>query len=248
MSNFIHPTAIVEENVSLGSNNFIGPFCRISGRVEIGNNNYFDSYVSIGSPPQDDMLTLSNHLSYLNGKNIFGHDDSIVRIGSGNFFREFVTVHSPLLSLTAIGNDCYFMTHSHIPHDAIIHNRVKLANSTQLGGFTVIQSDAYLGLATTVLQFSVIGGMAMVGMNSTVSRNIYPGSLVAGSPAKTVGPNLIKLNRYFGSSEWWQNLKDGIPDVEIPPNFTTILEEFEELKRNTSQRKIDLEKFRSNFK
>ena len=143
MSNTIHPTALIEGHVELGSNNFIGPYCRISGPIEIGNNNYFDSFVSIGSPPQDDMFTLKNHLSFLAGKNIFTNEDSLIRIGSGNFFREFVTVHKPIMSLTAIGDECYFMTQAHIPHDALIHNRVKVANSTQLGGFAVVQSECH---------------------------------------------------------------------------------------------------------
>jgi len=248
MSNTIHPTALIEGHVELGSNNFIGPYCRISGPIEIGNNNYFDSFVSIGSPPQDDMFTLKNHLSFLAGKNIFTNEDSLIRIGSGNFFREFVTVHKPIMSLTAIGDECYFMTQAHIPHDALIHNRVKVANSTQLGGFAVVQSDSYLGLGSTVLQFSVIGGMTMIGMNSSVSRHVFPGSLVAGSPAKTIGPNFTKLNRYFGNSRWWQALRDGETDTEIPEEFNTLLTEFHDLKKVNNERKIDFESKRNLFR
>ena len=248
VSNFIHPTAIVEDNVVIGSNNFIGPYCHISGPVVIGDNNYFDSFVSIGSPPQDDMLTLENHISYLQGTNIFTGGETLIRIGSRNFFREYVTVHKPILSLTEVGNDCYFMTQSHVPHDALIHDRVKVANSTQIGGFSVIQSDAYLGLASTILQFSVIGAMTMIGMNSSVSRHIFPGSMVAGSPAKTVGANFVKLNRYFGEGRWWQDARDGNSNESIPPEFLSILSEYGHLRTMNAQRKTDFESMRKVFK
>lgn len=248
MSNFIHSTALVDDDVIIGSNNYIGPFCRISGPVEMGDDNYLDSFVSIGSPPQDDMFDINLHLSYLRGFNKFAEVSPLIRIGSRNFFREFVTIHKPILSLTEIGNDCYFMTQVHIPHDALIKNRVKFANSTHLGGFSVVQSDAYLGLSSTVLQFSVIGGMSMIGMNSSVSRNIYPGSLVAGSPAKTVGPNIIKLNKYFGNSNWWVNLNDGLASELAPDDFISVIQEFEELKSFNSQRKKVFEALRSNYR
>lgn len=248
MSNIIHPTAIIEGRVELGSNNFIGPFCRISGPVEIGDNNYFDSFVSIGSPPQDDMFSLENHLSFLSGKSEFTNEDSLICIGSGNFFREFVTVHKPILTLTSIGDGNYFMTQAHVPHDALIHNRVKFANSAQLGGFSIVQSDAYLGLGSTILQFSVIGGMSMIGMNSAVSRHVFPGSLMAGSPAKTISPNFTKLNRYFGHSGWWQAVRDGVSGPETPQEFNSIVNEFNEMASMNSDRKIQFEAKRNDFR
>jgi len=194
------------------------------------------------------MFNLEDHHSFLQGTNVFTKGDTLIRIGSRNFFREYVTVHKPILSKTSIGDDCYFMTQSHVPHDALIHDRVKVANSTQIGGFSVVQSDAYLGLSSTVLQFSVIGGLSMIGMNSSISRNIFPGSLVAGSPAKTIGPNFIKLNRYFGRSEWWQDVRDGTPNESVPRDFYAIVEEYEELKAMNARRKSDFETIRDTLR
>ena len=60
MANFIHPTAIIGENVILGDNNYIGAFCIIGdpaehkkywgqekGKVIIGNNNIVTGLVTI---------------------------------------------------------------------------------------------------------------------------------------------------------------------------------------------------------
>jgi len=60
MSNYIHPTAIIGDNVILGDNNYIGAYCIIgdpaeykkywslpSGKVLIGNNNIITGLVTI---------------------------------------------------------------------------------------------------------------------------------------------------------------------------------------------------------
>jgi UDP-N-acetylglucosamine acyltransferase len=50
--NYIHPTAIVEQDVTLGNNNYIGPYCYITGNTIIGDNNRFEAYCSIGTPAE----------------------------------------------------------------------------------------------------------------------------------------------------------------------------------------------------
>ena len=248
MSNFVHPTSIIDGSVVLGDNNYIGPFCRISGPVTMGDNNYLDSYVSIGSPPQDDMFGIKEHIEFIEGLNLFSLTSPEIEIGSGNVFREFVTVHKPTISSTKIGNDCYFMTQSHVPHDAIIQDRVKIANSNQIGGFTIIQSDAYLGLSAAVLQFSVIGEFSMIGMNSTISKNIFPGSLVAGSPARTLGPNLIKTNQFNGNSQWWEDFRNEIENSSIPQKMLDSLKAFKSFGNYNLERPATFNSLRGTYK
>ncbi len=248
MENYIHPTAIVEEQVSLGSNNYIGPFCKIGGLTEIGDNNYFDSYVSVGSPPQDDMFDLKDLEKYKRGINPFAESKPVIKIGSSNVFREFVTVHSPIMWETIIGDNCYLMTQSHVPHDAIIKDRVKIANSCHIGGFSIIMSDSYLGLSSSVHQFSVVGSMSMVGMNSCITRDIFPGSLVAGTPAKTIGPNKVKLAQHFTDYEWWNSVRENSGVGEVPVKFTELINEFLQMKELKIERKTTFSNQRENFK
>ena len=40
-SNTIHPTAVLEGNITLGEGNVIGPYCVFQGDITIGNNNTF---------------------------------------------------------------------------------------------------------------------------------------------------------------------------------------------------------------
>ena len=47
LKNYIHPTSIIEDGVSIGKDNYIGPFCIIKKGTTIGNNNRFESHVII---------------------------------------------------------------------------------------------------------------------------------------------------------------------------------------------------------
>ena len=141
MADNIHPTAIIGENVKIGSNNticenviiegnvtigndnYIGPFSHIANNVEIKDCNKFFGQISIGS------------LGEMGSKGDVFIEDGKVEIGSHNVFREFITVNSPVRKkATKIGNHCYFMARSHIPHDAIIMNNVVMATNSIIGG------------------------------------------------------------------------------------------------------------------
>lgn len=181
-NNIIHDTAIVDKSVKLGKNNFIGAFVVITGDVEIGDNNRFESHISIGAKAQHRLSDKS-----------FG-----VKIGSNNVFREFVTVHSGIQNVTKIGNNCYFMNYSHIPHDAILGNDITVANSVQMGGHTIIDDYCNIGLNSTIHQFSHLGEGSMLGMGCVVTKNkaIEPYTIYVGNPCHKLKDNdyLIKKN------------------------------------------------------
>jgi len=103
MSNYIHPTAIIGDNVALGDNNYIGAYCIIGdpaefkkhwgekkGKVIIGNNNIITGLVTIDSGTEnvtyigDDCFimkhahighdcTISNKVTISCGAKIGGH-------------------------------------------------------------------------------------------------------------------------------------------------------------------------------
>ena len=53
MSNTIHPTAIIEGDVELGSENHIDAYCILKGPLKIGSGNRISPLVTIGTPGQD---------------------------------------------------------------------------------------------------------------------------------------------------------------------------------------------------
>lgn len=186
--NSIHQTAVIDPSVSIGTGNTIGPYAVILGNVRIGNDNWIGPHVVIGTPAQ---MRGGIHPATWNG------DDSntSIEIGSRNVIREFVTVHAGTVDITRIGNDCYFMTQAHIPHDAQIEDGVTLSNSAQLGGHTVIQTGANVGLGAVIHQRSLIGSSAMVGMGSIVTKSVPPFGMAYGSPARIRGGNVIGMQR-----------------------------------------------------
>ena len=87
------------------------------------------------------------------------------------------------------------MTKSHIGHDSKIKSKSKITSLVQIGGYSTIGYGVNIGLSVSLHQWSVVGAYSMIGMNSTVTRNIPPGSLAVGSPARIVGPNKFSLGK-----------------------------------------------------
>jgi UDP-N-acetylglucosamine acyltransferase len=208
MADNIHPTAIIGENVKIGSNNticenviiegnvtigndnYIGPFSHIANNVEIKDFNKFFGQISIGS------------LGEMGSKGDVFIEDGKVEIGSHNVFREFITVNSPVRKkATKIGNHCYFMARSHIPHDAIIMNNVVMATNSIIGGGCVIHDFAYIGLGSITHQWLTVGESSMLGMNSVNTKNIPPYCIVIGVPSIISGLNHVGASRRGYSEE-----------------------------------------------
>ena len=186
--NNIHPTAVIDSTVELGYGNTIGPYAVILGNVRIGNDNWIGPQVAIGTPAQ---MRGGPHQATWGGE----ISKALVEVGNNNVIREFVTIHSGTTEVTRIGDDCYFMTQAHVPHDAQIEDGVTLSNSAQLGGHTVIQKGANIGLGAVVHQRSLVGTRAMVGMGSVVTKVIPPFGMAYGSPARVRGGNIIGMQR-----------------------------------------------------
>ncbi len=74
----IGPYTIIGPKVTIGENTTISSHCHIEGETVIGPGNVISPFVSIGCPPQDIK---------------FAGEKTFLKIGEGNHFREFVTVH-----------------------------------------------------------------------------------------------------------------------------------------------------------
>lgn len=181
--NYIHPTAIINDTVTLGENNYIGPFCLITGNTIIGNNNRFEAYCSIGTPAEH-----RDYFDNINGK---------TNIGNNNIFREYTTVNAGTIDVTTIHNHVVMLRGSHVGHDSIISDNVNLSCNTLIGGHSYIMEGANFGLGSICHQFSKIGAYSMIGMGSVVTktRKVLPGYVVVGNPASFIKMNEIGLQR-----------------------------------------------------
>ncbi len=176
----IHPTAIISPKARIASNTEIGPRAVVGEGVEIaegcvirdnvileghtiiGPNNFLATGVVIGAKPQDFAFE----------ENV----ESSVIVGSGNVFREYVTVHRGTKENTStrIGNNCYFMTGCHLGHNVQIGNQVLIENNCLLGGYVQVGDAAELGAGSVYHQFLHVGFLARVGKNAPCRKDIPP--------------------------------------------------------------------------
>ena len=202
MGTEIHPSSIVEPGAELGENVNIGPFCivgknarlgdgtvlkshvSIEGRTEMGANCIVFPFTTIGHEPQDTR---------------YKGEDTGVKIGDNNTFRESVTVHRGSVDgngTTEIGSDNFWMAYSHVAHDCKVGNHIIAANAVTLGGHVVVEDRVFLGGFTAVHQHSMIGTYAMTGGVSRITKDIPPYVIAVGvDKLKLYGLNSVGLKR-----------------------------------------------------
>jgi UDP-N-acetylglucosamine acyltransferase len=208
MSNTIHKTAIVGQQVKLGKNVNIGPYavidgqvtlgddvvigahCVVEGHTTIGNGCQLYTGAVIGSPPQD-----RKHQK---------KDEVFLSIGAHNVFREYVTVNPGTIEgggETRIGDNNLFMACCHVAHDCQIGHDCVLANYVGLSGHVIIEDRAVIGGLSGVHQYARVGCLSMIGGCSKVNQDVAPFSLVDGNPATLRGLNIVGLKRADVPSE-----------------------------------------------
>jgi len=130
MANFIHPTAIIGDNVILGDNNYIGAYCIIGdpaehkkhwdeekGKVYIGNNNIITGLVTIDAGTLEE--TFIAHNCFIMKHAHIGHDCRIlsgVTISCG----AKIGGHSIIEQKSNIGLNAVLHQFSHIKEGCMI--------------------------------------------------------------------------------------------------------------------------------
>lgn len=180
----IGPFAVVGPNVRIGRDCKIGASAVIEGHTSIGDGNDVFPYASIGLAPQD--------LKYR------GEPTRLV-VGSGNIFREFVTIHRGTAGgggVTTIGDRNLFMNYVHVAHDCIVGNQTIFGPHATLGGHVTISDFVNVSAGSAVHQFCRVGSYAFIGGYSVITKDALPyGRTVGSRPARVFGLNLIGLKR-----------------------------------------------------
>jgi UDP-N-acetylglucosamine acyltransferase len=196
----VHPTAIVSSSARICPDVQIGPFCIVESDVAIGPHCVLESHAVV---KQGTTLGADNHLfegAVLGGMPQHVHvpdQPGRVTIGSGNTFRENVTVHRALVSdhATVIGDHCLMMVGTHVAHDCHLGNHVIMANNAMLAGHVHVADRAYISGAAGVHQFCRVGSFAMVGGQAHLVQDVPPYVTVDGLSSLAVGLNKIGLRR-----------------------------------------------------
>lgn len=208
-----HPTAIISPKAEISAGVKIGPYCiiednvhicegcsleahiYITGNTYIGEDCHFYPFSSIGTLPQD--------LKYKG-------EQTQLKIGCRNIFREFITVNIGTEhggGITTVGDDNYFMAYSHIAHDCQVGNNVLFYNAGTLAGHVIVEDFATLGAFSGVHQFCRVGKHGFIGGYSVITKDVLPFSKTVGNRAKCYGMNYIGLKRKNFSPEVIEKIK-----------------------------------------
>jgi len=180
----VHDTVVIEEamgRVQIAPSAVVAPYAVIAGPCVIGPDAYVGAHAVIGAAAQ-------HHGTW--PAPLSGEERAAgVVIEQGACVREYVTVHQGVLGETVVGAHSLVMAYSHVSHDSRLGEHVTLATGTTLGGFTSIGSYATFGQSVVTHPWALIGGGSMIGLNSSVIRDVDPFDKVAGCPAKSIGTN-----------------------------------------------------------
>ena len=185
--NDIHPTAVVEGDVVLGTGTTVGPFAVLRGPLVIGDDTWIGAGAVIGAPPEVRSFAHPRSASDVAGGG--------VRIGSRTVVREGAQIHQGWKAVTTVGDDGFLMNQCYVAHDCVLGDGVTLASSVLLAGHVHVGDGANLGLGTSVHQTRSIGRGAMLGMGSVVTRDVPPFAKAWGSPARVRSANVVGMQR-----------------------------------------------------
>lgn len=177
----VGPYAVIDAGVTLGAECVVGPHVHLTGQTTIGAKNVFHASCVIGDAPQD--------LKYKN-------EPTRLVIGSGNVFRECVTVNrsNKPEEDTVIGSNCYLMATSHVGHNSVVGDHVIIANGTSLGGHVVVGDRAFISGNCLIHQFVRVGTLALMQGGAAISKDLPPFTIARG-PNGICGLNIVGLRR-----------------------------------------------------
>ncbi|HEX4797179.1 MAG TPA: acyl-ACP--UDP-N-acetylglucosamine O-acyltransferase [Humisphaera sp.] len=202
----ISPHAVIDRKAEIAEDVEIGPFCVIGpdvkiasgcrllnnvtvvGATTIGKDNLFHQNAVIGAPPQDKK--------YKGGS-------TLLEIGTGNNFREAVTIHAGTEKgggITRIGDNGLFMVNCHIGHDAIIGNNATFANNVMIAGHVVCEDFVTLGGGVGLHHYVSVGKYAFVAGYARVHHDVPPFCKLDGAD-QVRGLNLVGMRRAGFSEE-----------------------------------------------
>ena len=182
----IHPTAVIEPRAEIDATADVGPYVVIAGPVTIG--------------PRTRVMAHA----FLTGHTVIGADDVIhpgavighepqdmkyrdaptgLRIGDRNVIREHVEIHRATApdTWTVVGDDNYFMSHSHVGHNCTVGNQTILASGALLAGHVTLGDQAFVSGNSVVHQFTRVGRLAILRGLSRASRDVPPFAISDGT-------------------------------------------------------------------
>jgi acetyltransferase-like isoleucine patch superfamily enzyme len=154
----IHPSAVLEGEISLGSGCLIDAFVQMRGNVESGTKCYFGPGCFIQGPA-------------LIGNQVFFGEKTTIGFFPQRLIREFQQgkIESPWVGLdsTRIGDECIIRSGS------VIYAGSQVENNVRVGHNVLIREKVTVGEGTTVGTGVIIDGNSSIGSRVSIQSNAY---------------------------------------------------------------------------
>lgn len=210
---FIHPSAVIGENVEMGKNCSIGANTVIGDGVVLGNNTTIHASCTISHSIIGDNVTIYPGVRI--GQPGFGyamdpaghvHVEQLgrVMIGNGVEIGANTTIDRGAGPDTVIGDGCVIDNLVQIGHNVKMGRGCVIVSQTGISGSTVLGDFVVLAGQVGVSGHLKIGSGAKVGAKGGVMQDIAPGLEVGGHPAVPVRQFLkqsILLNKMANSKK-----------------------------------------------
>jgi UDP-N-acetylglucosamine acyltransferase len=201
MAVFVHPSAVVERGAVLAEDVRVGPFCYVGSEVELGARSELIAHATLLGRAQlgaDNQLFPTATIGAAPQDRSYAAEPTQVIIGSGNVFREGVTVHRGTIKgvgVTRVGSGCLLMAGAHVAHDCVLQDRVVLTNGTVLGGHVMAEEGVTCGGHVAVAPFVRLGRLCFAAGGACIERDVPPFVIVAGDRARVRALNVVGLRR-----------------------------------------------------
>lgn len=196
----IHPTAIISGKASIAEDVEIGPYCIVGEEVTLGSGNILRNHVTLMGPTVIGSGNFFHPYAVIGNKTQdlkYEGEPTYCRIGSGNEFREFVTVNrgTGKGEETRIGDRNLFLTYSHVAHNCIVGNHTIFSNNATLAGHVIVEDYAIISGFGAAHQFCRIGRHSLVGGCTKIVQDVPPYFIADGNPAAVRSVNHVGLQR-----------------------------------------------------
>jgi UDP-N-acetylglucosamine acyltransferase len=200
MSELVHPTALISPEADLAPDVQVGPYAVIEGPVRVGPGCVIEGHACLNGPLTMGANNVVGHGAVL-GKSpqsrSYRGEATHLRIGDGNHFREYVTVHRGTVEgggETRVGNGNMLMIGAHLGHDAQVGDGCTLVNNALVAGHVQLFDGCILSGHTAVQQRVRIGRLALLAGMGATSKDVPPFILQQGYNCVT-GLNVIGMRR-----------------------------------------------------
>lgn len=184
------------QDATVGNGTIIEPGCIIGHGVVIGHDSRIKAGAVIRNAVIGDCCEICENCAIgTNGFTMaddeFGNKIRIpslgkVIIGSNVEIGALTNISRGSAGNTVIDDNVKIDSLVHIGHDAHLCRNAEITAGAIIGGFAVVNDGVFVGINSAIRNRREIGSDVIIGMGSTVIRNIDGGMTVAGNPAKEI--------------------------------------------------------------